>query len=198
MFIPTPETKTSTHYFFYHGRNFGQDDETITTFMHENLKQAFLEDVVGLEAMESLLAAHDGEDFHEVSVASDQVSVAMLLYGVFAALHDRMPQLAWLTPRPVVERDYINTLGGKESLIVSLDAGGVERLIQDAVGDRRDDFERLGMTAMVFRSQHVPVGPGGQSLAPGRFTGRGAGHKFSCGTPTGNYRKECWHGFSFP
>lgn len=62
----------------------------------------------------------------------------------------------------------INTLGGKESLIVSLDAGGVERLIRDAVTERREDFDRLGMTAMVFRSQHVPVGPGGMEATESR------------------------------
>ncbi len=62
----------------------------------------------------------------------------------------------------------INTLGGKESLIVSLDTGGVERLIRDAVTERREDFDRLGMTAMVFRSQHVPVGPGGMEATESR------------------------------
>ena len=62
----------------------------------------------------------------------------------------------------------INTLGGRESLVVSLDGGGVERLIQQAVDDHREDFERLGMTAMVFRSQLVPVGPGGMDATESR------------------------------
>ena len=51
--LATPETATSTHYFIHHGRNFGQDDPSITGFMHEQLTAAFAEDVEGLEAVVS-------------------------------------------------------------------------------------------------------------------------------------------------
>ena len=74
--IPTPETLTSTHYFIVHGRNFALQDESITRFMHEQLFQAFAEDVDGLAAIEGVLA-ETGDEIFEISVASDRASVAM-------------------------------------------------------------------------------------------------------------------------
>jgi phenylpropionate dioxygenase-like ring-hydroxylating dioxygenase large terminal subunit len=77
--IPTPETLTSTHYFIVHGRNFALQDESITRFMHEQLFQAFAEDVAGLTAIEEILA-DCGDEIFEISVASDRASVAMRRY----------------------------------------------------------------------------------------------------------------------
>ncbi len=79
--IPTPETATSTHYFVVHGRNFAQEDDGVTGFMHEQLMAAFDEDVVGLEAMEELNAARsDEDDYFEISLTADAASVAMRRY----------------------------------------------------------------------------------------------------------------------
>lgn len=75
--LVTPETATTTHYFIHHGRNFGQEDEGITGFMHEQLTAAFMEDVEGLEAVEAMVADTPAEDRYEVSVASDRAGVAM-------------------------------------------------------------------------------------------------------------------------
>ncbi len=77
--IPTPETLTSTHYFIVHGRDFALEDESITRFMHEQLFQAFAEDVDGLSAIEAVLA-ETGDEAFELSVASDRASVAMRRY----------------------------------------------------------------------------------------------------------------------
>ncbi|WP_027854197.1 aromatic ring-hydroxylating dioxygenase subunit alpha [Marinobacterium litorale] len=79
--IPTPETATSTHYFVVHGRNFALEENEVTGFMHEQLMAAFDEDVVGLEAMEELLASRSEEDdFFEISLTADAASVAMRRY----------------------------------------------------------------------------------------------------------------------
>ena len=77
--IPTPESQTSTHYFIVHGRNFAQQDDSMTHFMHEQLFKAFAEDVDGLSAIEAVLAETVDEPF-EISVASDRASVAMRRY----------------------------------------------------------------------------------------------------------------------
>jgi phenylpropionate dioxygenase-like ring-hydroxylating dioxygenase large terminal subunit len=77
--IPTPETLTSTHYFIVHGRNFALQDDSMTRFMHEQLFQAFAEDVEGLSAIEAVLAEVPDDAF-EISVASDRASVAMRRY----------------------------------------------------------------------------------------------------------------------
>src|SRR5690606_38619583 len=77
--MPTPETHGSTHYFIVNGRDFALGDDEMTRFMHEQLFVAFNEDVVGLEALEHVLAQR-GEDFFEISVASDRPSVEMRKY----------------------------------------------------------------------------------------------------------------------
>lgn len=77
--LPTPETATSTHYFVVHGRDFAQNDEAMTEFMHRNLFAAFQEDVDGLALQEERLA-EAGDELYEISVAADAASVAMRRY----------------------------------------------------------------------------------------------------------------------
>lgn len=74
--FPTPETHRSTHYFVVDGRDFGLADETIGPFMHAQLMVAFREDVDALGRLEEVLA-DGGDDFYEISVASDAPAVAM-------------------------------------------------------------------------------------------------------------------------
>lgn len=76
----TPQTHSSSHYFIVHGRDFGQDDDSITHFMHDNLFAAFNEDVEGLAALEQVWLSTDSEDMVEISVAADGPSVAMRRY----------------------------------------------------------------------------------------------------------------------
>ena len=77
--IPTPESQHSTHYFIVHGRDFALDQPDVTSFMHEQLFQAFSEDVRGLEGVEQALA-EAGDEAYEISVASDRGAVAMRKY----------------------------------------------------------------------------------------------------------------------
>ncbi|WP_432470980.1 Rieske 2Fe-2S domain-containing protein [Amphritea sp. HPY] len=76
----TPATQHETHYFVLHGRNFALTDDSVTDFMHGQLMAAFDEDVVGLAAVDELIRNHDGEDYYEISVASDKAAVAMRRY----------------------------------------------------------------------------------------------------------------------
>ncbi|MGE4337743.1 MAG: Rieske 2Fe-2S domain-containing protein [Pigmentiphaga sp.] len=77
--IPTPETHGTTHYFIVHGRDFAQDQDWVTQHMHDGLFTAFQEDVDGMQHLERMLEKA-GEDFYEVSVASDRASVEMRKY----------------------------------------------------------------------------------------------------------------------
>ena len=74
--IPTPETKSTTHYFVMHGRNFARDNDAITDHMHSQLMKAFQEDVVALAAQEEVLANSD-DKFGEISVPTDAPGIAM-------------------------------------------------------------------------------------------------------------------------
>ncbi|WP_338759436.1 aromatic ring-hydroxylating dioxygenase subunit alpha [Massilia sp. METH4] len=76
----TPQTHSSSHYFIIHGRDFAQDDEHITEFMHENLFAAFYEDVDGLAALEQVWRDTDPDEMYEMSVGADGPSVAMRRY----------------------------------------------------------------------------------------------------------------------
>ena len=77
--LPTPETHGSTHYFIVHSRDFALEDASVTTFMHEQLFQAFREDVDALTRLETVLA-DPTPPFYEMSIASDAPSVAMRRY----------------------------------------------------------------------------------------------------------------------
>lgn len=77
--LPTPETANSTHYFVIHGRDFAQEDQEVTRFMHDNLFAAFHEDVIGLALQEENLAEAD-EDFFEISLGADAPAIAMRRY----------------------------------------------------------------------------------------------------------------------
>lgn len=78
--MPTPETATSTHYFIVHGRDFAQNDQQTTRFMHDQLFVAFQEDVDGLALQEQALANTPADDLYEFSVAADAPAVAMRRY----------------------------------------------------------------------------------------------------------------------
>ncbi|GGC01397.1 (2Fe-2S)-binding protein [Novosphingobium endophyticum] len=78
--IPTPETRTSTHYHIVHGRNFALDDTVATQVMHDRLFTAFREDVDALTKVEVVLEETAPEDFYEISVPTDGPSVAMRRY----------------------------------------------------------------------------------------------------------------------
>jgi vanillate O-demethylase monooxygenase subunit len=78
--IVTPELQDSTHYFFYHARNFARDDDAVTEFMHERLSAAFREDVEGLEAIARLARSWPDSAPPEISIASDKAGVAMRHY----------------------------------------------------------------------------------------------------------------------
>ena len=48
----TPETDTSTHYFWWLGRNYNQEDASLTQWMKDANARTFLEDKVVLEAQQ--------------------------------------------------------------------------------------------------------------------------------------------------
>lgn len=78
--LPTPETRSSTHYFIVHGRDFALGDDSVTETMHRQLFTAFQEDVDALALLEKVLEHTAPEDMYEISVASDAPSVAMRRY----------------------------------------------------------------------------------------------------------------------
>jgi phenylpropionate dioxygenase-like ring-hydroxylating dioxygenase large terminal subunit len=76
---PTPETKSSTHYFIVHSRDFVLEDRLTTVSMHERLFAAFREDVEALSLLEDVLE-RPGDPYFEISIASDAPTVAMRRY----------------------------------------------------------------------------------------------------------------------
>lgn len=100
--ILTPQTNSSCHYFIVHGRDFGQEDERITQFMHENLFKAFNEDVEGMAALEEVWRTTDPEEMYEFSVGSDGPSVAMRRYLKQRADAESQARGASQEPKPGV------------------------------------------------------------------------------------------------
>jgi vanillate O-demethylase monooxygenase subunit len=76
-----------------HGRDFARDDHDVTGFMHAQLFAAFQEDIEALTRLEKVLA-DPGDPYFEISVASDQPSIAMRRYLRKRALADTRPLMA--------------------------------------------------------------------------------------------------------
>lgn len=72
----TPETQTRTHYWYFHSRNFAQDDKTYTARLVERLTAGFAEDKLAIESVQTLQDA-DSHPFREVHFGSDKPTVTM-------------------------------------------------------------------------------------------------------------------------
>jgi phenylpropionate dioxygenase-like ring-hydroxylating dioxygenase large terminal subunit len=67
--VQTPETDTTTHYFFSHANNFKLDDPNVTDVVFGSVHKAFLEDKVIIEAQAAALAV--GRPFEPVAIVHD-------------------------------------------------------------------------------------------------------------------------------
>jgi hypothetical protein len=72
----TPETQTSTHYWFFHSRNFEQSDKAYTERLIARLTKGFSEDKAAIEKVQSL-QENDAHPFREVHFGSDKPTVTM-------------------------------------------------------------------------------------------------------------------------
>jgi phenylpropionate dioxygenase-like ring-hydroxylating dioxygenase large terminal subunit len=72
----TPETATSTHYFWASARDVAIDDEALSQASRTRAVNTFLEDVEALERIEAIWSA-EAEDFAEISVAGDRAGLLM-------------------------------------------------------------------------------------------------------------------------
>jgi phenylpropionate dioxygenase-like ring-hydroxylating dioxygenase large terminal subunit len=67
--VQTPETDTTTHYFFSHANNFKLDDPNVTDVVFGSVHQAFLEDKVMIEAQQAALLL--GRPFEPMAIVHD-------------------------------------------------------------------------------------------------------------------------------
>jgi vanillate O-demethylase monooxygenase subunit len=67
--VPTPETETTTHYFWAFTRSFGQGDAELTHFLHDGWLAGVREDIDAIEANERVLDC--GPVMHDLSAKSD-------------------------------------------------------------------------------------------------------------------------------
>jgi vanillate O-demethylase monooxygenase subunit len=67
--VPTPETETTTHYFWAFTRSFGQGDAALTAFLHAGWLAGVREDIDAIEANERIVDA--GSAMHDLSAKSD-------------------------------------------------------------------------------------------------------------------------------
>lgn len=72
----TPETATSTHYFWAAARDVNVDDQALSAAAHKQAVETFLEDVDALEQIESVWS-RERETFAEISVAGDRAGLLM-------------------------------------------------------------------------------------------------------------------------
>jgi len=69
LHVPTPETATTTHYFWAFTRSFGQHDADLTAYLHAGWHAGVREDIDAIEANERMLDC--GPDMHDLSAKAD-------------------------------------------------------------------------------------------------------------------------------
>ena len=67
--VPTPETATTTHYFWAFTRSFGLDDDDLTRALHAGWHAGVREDIDAIEANERVLDL--GPEMHDLSAKAD-------------------------------------------------------------------------------------------------------------------------------
>ena len=72
----TPESETTCHYWFFHTRQFAQEDTDFTTKMERTLEDGFKEDEVAVRHMQNLLM-RDQTPFEEINFSGDKPTIAM-------------------------------------------------------------------------------------------------------------------------
>jgi phenylpropionate dioxygenase-like ring-hydroxylating dioxygenase large terminal subunit len=73
----TPESATTTHYFWAQARDYRQNASEVDKFTHAALTEAFLEDVIAVEAIENVFDTDGTPDFWEMNVDADKASLLM-------------------------------------------------------------------------------------------------------------------------
>ena len=81
----TPETATTTHYFFSFARNFGLDDEALSQLLFEGSRETFLEDSELLEAQQRNLNAGSLAGLHNIRGDAAQLQARKMLAALIAA-----------------------------------------------------------------------------------------------------------------
>jgi len=76
--VPTPETLTSTHYFWAIARHTAIDDKAIDAEAQAFANKAFMEDKVALEEIEEVIARDKRDGFSEKVIATDHGAIQLL------------------------------------------------------------------------------------------------------------------------
>ena len=76
---PTPETKTSTYYFFGHARDFAMGNKEVSDDLFRMVSQTFDEDVVILEAQQKMLTDWPENGLIDINVDAPGIAVRRML-----------------------------------------------------------------------------------------------------------------------
>jgi phenylpropionate dioxygenase-like ring-hydroxylating dioxygenase large terminal subunit len=91
---PTPETATTTHYFFGFVRNFGHDDPAIEKILAVDFVNVFREDLVVLEAQQQMMSLKPGAPQVDIRVDAAPLAARRILSGLMAGERPAVPAAA--------------------------------------------------------------------------------------------------------
>ena len=82
--LPTPETETTTHYFYAHARHFGLDDDAVEKAYKTQFTQVFLEDKVVLEAQQRMMSMTPGAPSVDINTDAPAIAARAMLNELIA------------------------------------------------------------------------------------------------------------------
>ncbi|MGE0746297.1 MAG: Rieske 2Fe-2S domain-containing protein [Rhodospirillales bacterium] len=83
--LTTPETATTTHYFWRFGRDYKRDDDALGAQVHASIRRTFEEDVAVVEAQQRALGARRNPARIDVNADKPTIQARRLLAGLIAA-----------------------------------------------------------------------------------------------------------------
>jgi len=76
---PTPETETTTHYFYAHARHFGIDDDEVEEAYRTQFTQVFLEDKAVLEAQQRSMTMKPDAPMVDINTDAPSIATRLML-----------------------------------------------------------------------------------------------------------------------
>jgi phenylpropionate dioxygenase-like ring-hydroxylating dioxygenase large terminal subunit len=110
----TPETDTSTHYFWAFARNYALTDQRITTLLRDGVSGVFAEDEEVLAAQQRAIDAHPDKEFYNLNIDGGAMWARRMIDLMLAAEDDSYAEAGARAERDIAEHDRRDPDAGAE------------------------------------------------------------------------------------
>jgi phenylpropionate dioxygenase-like ring-hydroxylating dioxygenase large terminal subunit len=110
----TPESATSTHYFWAFARNYALGDQRITTLLRDGVSGVFAEDEEVLAAQQRAIDAHPDKEFYNLNIDGGAMWARRMIDLMLAAEDDSYAEAGAQAERDIAEHHRADAGDGAE------------------------------------------------------------------------------------